>query len=323
MTTITNPHVAVTGAAGYTGSCVVKRLQKAHPDWQITALDNFHSGTIRQIGAVDVHHVDIRHREELANALDGADIVLHLAALSGVEDCDNDPVLAYEVNVQGTNNVARWCHTTGGALAFPFSMAVIGDPTSFPITTDAPRTPLNWYGRSKILGERAVETFADGSFPAHLLMISNVYGAHEINDTTVSKPVVLNFFVNRALAGESLTVYEPGTQVRNYVHVDDIARLYVLSAERLLAQLNDGETGAKRYAIGSEETPSVMEIAETVQEIARQERGIDPDIELIENPRSGETLTETFTVDTTDVNEQLGWQTELSVEDAIRTALKK
>lgn len=318
----TNPHIAITGAAGYTGSCVVKRLQEEHPDWQITALDNFHSGTVRQIGAVDVRHVDIRHREELADALDGADVVLHLAALSGVEDCDVDPNLAYEVNVQGTNNVAWWCHHTGAALAFPFSMAVVGDPTTFPITTDAPRTPLNWYGRSKILGERTVETLAEGTFPAHLLMISNVYGAHEIDDTRVSKPVVLNFFVNRALAGESLTVYEPGTQARNYVHVIDIARLYVLCTERLLTQLNDGETGAQRYAIGSEETPSVMEIAQSVQKIARQERGIDPDIELVENPRSGETLTDTFTVDTTDVREQLGWEAELTVEDAIRTALQ-
>lgn len=318
----TNPHIAVTGAAGYTGSCVVKRLQEEHPDWQITALDNFHSGTVRQIGAVDVRHVDIRHRKELADALDGADVVLHLAALSGVEDCDVDPDLAYEVNVQGTNNVAWWCHSTGAALAFPFSMAVVGDPTTFPITTDAPRTPLNWYGRSKILGERTVETLAEGTFPAHLLMISNVYGAHEIDDTTVSKAVVLNFFVNRALAGESLTVYEPGTQARNYVHVIDIARLYVLCTERLLTQLNDGETGAQRYAIGSEETPSVMEIAQSVQKIAREERGIDPDIELVGNPRSGETLTDTFTVDTTDVREQLGWQAELTVEDAIRTALQ-
>ncbi|UPM41656.1 NAD-dependent epimerase/dehydratase family protein [Halocatena salina] len=321
--TTTTPHIAVTGAAGYTGSCVVKRLQEVHPDWQITALDNFHSGMIRQIDAVDVQHVDIRHRSELADALDGADVVLHLAALSGVEDCDENPDLAYEVNVQGTNNVAWWCHTTGGALVFPFSMAVVGDPTTFPITTDAPRTPLNWYGRSKILGERAIETFADGSFPAHLLMISNVYGAHEIDDTTVSKPVVLNFFVNRALAGEPLTVYEPGTQVRNYVHVLDIAQLYVLCAERLLTQLNDSETGVKRYAIGSEETPSVMEIAQSVKQIAREERNLDPDIELVENPRSGETLTDTFTVDTTNVREQLGWQAERTVEDAIRTALRE
>lgn len=323
MTTNNTPHVAVTGAAGYIGSCVVKRLQEQHPDWRITALDNFHSGTVRQIGDVDVRHVDIRHREALANALDGADVVLHLAALSGVEDCDADPDLAYEVNVEGTNNVAWWCHTTGTALAFPFSMAVVGDPTTFPITTDAPRTPLNWYGRSKILGERAVETFADGSFPAHLLMISNVYGAHEIDERTVSKPVVLNFFVNRALAGESLTVYEPGTQARNYVHVVDVARLYVRCAERLLTQLSDGATGARQYAIGSDEAPSVMEIARSVQTIAREERGIDPDIELVENPRSGETLTDTFTVDTTDVREQLGWQAELTVEDAVRTALRE
>lgn len=316
-------HIAVTGAAGYIGSCVVNQLQQAHPEWQITALDNFYTGTVRKIGDVDVRHVDIRHRSALANALDGADVVCHLAAISGVDDCDANPELAYEVNVEGTNNVAWYCHKTDTALVFPFSMAVIGDPTTFPITTDAPRTPLNWYGRTKILGERAVETFAKATFPAHQFMISNVYGEHEIDGRAVSKGVVLNFFVDRALAGEPLTVYKPGTQARNYVHVIDTARLYVRSAERLLTQLNDGETGARRYAIGTDETQSVMEIAESVQAIAREEHGIDTEIELIDNPRSGETLTETFTVDATDARERLGWQPEHTINDAIRTALQR
>lgn len=312
------PHIAVTGAAGYIGSCVVNQLQETHPEWRITALDNFYRGQIRSVGDIDIEHVDIRHREELASALDGADVVLHLAAISGVDDCDSDPDLAHDVNVQGTNNVGWWCRTTGAALAFPFSMAVLGDPSTFPITTDLPREPLNWYGRSKVLGERAIETFAEEAFPAHQFMISNVYGEHEIDGTTVSKGTVINFFVNRALSREPITVYKPGTQARNYVHVTDIARMYVLSAERLFHQLSDGITGVEQYEIGTNEDLSVMAVAERVQEIAREEQEIDVDIELVENPRSAETLVDTFTVDTTDARDRLGWQPERTVVDAVR-----
>ena len=321
MTDAADVQVAVTGAAGYIGSRVVHELQAEHPGWTVTALDNFYLGDIREIGDVSVDHVDIRNRDRLEDALEGTDIVLHLAAVSGVDDCDEKPDLAYDVNVQGTNNVAWFCRKTGAALAFPFSMAVLGDPQDFPITVDHPRDPMNWYGRTKYISERAIEDFADGAFPAHQFMISNLYGEHEIDGQTVSKGTVTNFFVNRALAGETLTVYEPGTQSRNFIHVKDVARAYVRSAERLVEQLGEGETGVEKYELATDEDPSVMTLAEWVAEIAAEERGLEPEVQLVENPRGNETLVDTFTVDTTTSREQLGWEPRESVRASIRALL--
>jgi len=319
---IDDPTIAVTGAAGYIGSRVVVEFQEAHPDWEIVALDNGYRAQVDSIGDIEIEHVDIRNRNRLEDALAGADVVCHLAAVSGVDDCDENQDLAYEVNVTGTNNVAWFCRKTGAALAFPFSMAVLGDPQSFPITTDQPRDPLNWYGRTKLLGERAVETFADGAFPAHLFLKSNLYGEHAVDGTEVGKPTVINFFVNRALAGETLTVYEPGTQARNFIHVKDVARAYVRSAERLLEQLERGETGTETYEIASDEDMSVMRVAEIVREVASEERGIDIDVELVENPRSGETMVEEFGVDISGAREQLGWTPEEGVKNSVRQLLK-
>jgi UDP-glucose 4-epimerase len=310
--------VAVTGAAGYIGSCVANKLQTAHPDWTITAFDNFYLGDVRQIGDTTVEHIDIRDRGRLEDALAGADIVMHLAALSGVPDCENQQDLAYEVNVQGTENVAWFCRKHETGLVFPFSMATIGDPEEFPITVSHPRDPLNWYGRTKLLNERAVETYANGAFPAHLFLKSNLYGDHEIDGTRVSKGTVTNFFLDRALAGETLTVYEPGTQSRNYIHVEDVARAYIRSAEVMADQLADGETGVRKYELASDEDPSVMDIAELVSQVAEAERDTDVDVELVENPRSGETLVERFPVDTTRTREELGWSVEHSLEDTVR-----
>ncbi len=312
-----SPRIAVTGAAGYIGSRVVYQLQKEHPEWDVTALDNFYLGDVRQIGDVTVEHVDVRNRDRLENALDGADIVLHLAAISGVDDCENNPDLAYEVNVQGTNNVAWFCRKTGAGLVFPFSMAVVGDPQEFPITADHPRDPLNWYGRTKLVSERAIETFADGAFPAHLFLKSNLYGEHEIDGKRVSKGTVINFFVSRALSGEPLTVYEPGTQSRNFVHVKDVANVYVRSCERMLDQLDAGETGTWKYEIASDEDPSVMEVAELVQSIAGEEAGVNVDVKLVENPRSSETLVSEFEVDTSLARRELGWNSTQTVEASI------
>jgi len=320
---MTTPHVAVTGAAGYIGSRLVAELQAAHPDWSVTALDNFYMGEIRQVGDVDVQYLDIRQREELRATLDGADVVCHLAAISGVDDCEAHPDRAHAVNVQATNDVAYHCRQTGAGLVFPFSMAVLGDPREFPITVDHPREPMNWYGRTKLLSERAIETFADGAFPAALLMISNLYGDHWVGDRRVSKGTVVNFFLERALADETLTVYEPGSQSRNFVHVGDVARAFLRATEHLLDRHDGGETGARRFAVATDEDPSVRAIADLVRSVAA-EHGRDPAVELVENPRAGEeTLVEKFPVDTTRTREGLDWAPERTVEGTVRELFER
>ncbi|WP_440764028.1 NAD-dependent epimerase/dehydratase family protein [Natronorubrum sp. DTA7] len=317
------PTVAITGAAGFIGSRVVDQLRSAHPDWNLLTLDNQYRGQLESVGEVAIDRIDVRNRGRLEERFEGADVVLHLAAVSGVDDCDENPDLAYEVNVTGTNNVAWFCRKTGAGLVFPFSMAVLGDPETFPITANLPREPFNWYGRTKLLGERAVETFADGSFPAHAFLKSNLYGDHVVDGTVVSKPTVINFFVDRATAGETLTVYEPGTQSRNFVHVKDVARAYVRSAERLLEQLAAGETGTETYEIAGDEDPSVLSVAETVRGLAREELGETVDVELVENPRSAETLVEEFSVDTSRANDELEWEARHTVEESVRELLRR
>jgi len=318
-----SPTIVVTGAAGYIGSRVVVELQAAHPEWELRAIDNQYRGQVDSVGGLSIDHVDIRNRDRLEEALAGADVVCHLAAITGVDDCEQNADLAYEVNITGTNNVAWFCQKTGAGLTFPFSMAVLGDPQSFPITADQPRGPLNWYGRTKWISEQSIEIFADNEFPAHLFLKSNLYGEHLIDETVVGKSAVTNFFVDRALAGEPLTVYEPGTQARNFVHVKDVASAYVQSVERLLGQLDCGETGTETYEIAGEEDLSVISVAEIVRDTAHELLETEVDIEFIENPRAGETMVEEFSVDISKAEEVLKWEPTETVADSVRWLLQR
>ena len=310
--------VGVTGAAGYIGGNVLHRLQQAHPEWNVVAADNFYGGTTQEVADVKVDHVDIRNRRDFISTFGDVDVILHLAAISGVDDCMENPEMTYETNVIGTEHVAKLCYEEGIGLVFPASMAILGDPESFPITPGRQRDPLNWYARTKVLGEKGIEGFAPDNFPAHVFVKSNLYGEYAIDGETVSKGTVINFFVGRALEEETLTVYEPGTQARNFIHVVDVARAYVRSAERMQEQLQKGETGVDHYLLASDEDLSVREVAETVRTIAAESAGLDPNIELVENPRSAEAMVERFTVDTSKTRDQLGWKPKRTVEESIR-----
>ena len=313
--------IGVTGAAGYIGARLVHELQQTHPDWDIIAVDNFYEGTMREIGGTPVKYLDIRNRDQLEAAMGDADVICHLASVSGVDDCDNNPELSYEVNVVGTNHIAWLCSKNNIGLIFPASMAILGDPESFPITLDQSREALNWYARTKILGESTIESLAPDNFPAHVFVKSNLYGDYSINGQRVSKGTVINFFLSRAQEEETLTVYKPGTQSRNFIHVSDVARAYVCGVEKLQSQLRDGETGVDHYPIASDEDPSIKRVAERVEKLAAEEAELSTDVSLVDNPRSGETMVEQFSVDTSKTAAELGWEPTRTVEDAIRERL--
>jgi UDP-glucose 4-epimerase len=304
--------VCVTGAGGYIGSRVTKLLLNEGHD--VTPIDSFRSAQVEEIDGVRVKEADVRDRERMREAIDGSGIVMHLGAVSGVQDCEENPEEAFDINVVGTENVAWVCRENETPLIFPCSMAVIGDPTEIPITSEHPRRPLNHYGRTKAMSEEDIGWLAEDGFPAHVYMKSNLYGHHQIGDDSIGKRTVINIFVEKALNEEPLTVHEPGTQARDFVHVKDVARAYMCSLENLVG----AENGARTFPIASGECMSVLELAETVRDIVEEERGYRVDIEMVENPRESETVSDDFVVDTDEARDAIGFEAEYTVEDAVR-----
>ena len=102
----------------------------------------------------------------------------------------------------------------------------------------------------------------------------------------------------------------------------DAADAYLRSAEALLDRLDAGKTAPEKYAIASDEDPSVMTVAERVRDVVAEETGEEPPVELVENPRGNETLVQEFAVDTTRTRSELGWTPTRSVEDTVRSIVR-
>ncbi|WP_456370571.1 NAD-dependent epimerase/dehydratase family protein [Geoglobus sp.] len=301
--------IAVTGAGGYVGAGLSAKLMEK--DHEVVMLDNFYNSQVSSVGGVDIIWADVRDRLEVEQIIKHCDVVVHLAAISGVVDCEKYPDKAYDVNITGTANIAWICRKYNIDLIFPSSMAVVGNPEILPIKADHPRDPLNVYGFTKVAGENIIETFSRNSFNALVFVKSNLYGEYLLDGTKISKRTVINIFVDRARRGENLTVHKPGTQARDFIHVLDVIDAYVLAVEKMPEGLNF-------VTLASGECLSIMEIAELV----KKNSPIPIEIELIENPRKRETHAENFEVDTEEIKKLIGFEPKHSVEDEIKSLLR-
>ncbi len=300
--------VGITGAGGYVGAGLSASLIES--GYQVTLVDNNYNSQVKKIHDERITWADVRNREKMERIFRECDIIIHLAALSGVVDCNLHPDMAYEVNIVGTGNIAWVCRKYGIDLIFPSSMAVIGNPQIIPIRADHPRDPLNLYGFTKWMGEVIVERFAKGGFNALVFMKSNLYGEYELDGKDITKNTVINIFTERARNGENLTVHKPGTQARDFVHVLDVIDAYTLAVK-------DFPEGFNIVPVAGGECLSVLDIAELVKKFSERE----VKIELVDNPRGDETHTENFEVDTTEAERLIGFKARRSVEDEIKRLL--
>jgi nucleoside-diphosphate-sugar epimerase len=170
--------------------------------------------------AVDL---DVRDAEDTRRAVDGAEIVVHLAAIQGTGNFYRRPELVLDVNVRGVLNVADACAGAGvRRLVFSSSSEVYGIPSSFPTPESAPlqvpdsMNPRWSYGGSKILGELAVANVARAhGFEFTILRYHNVYGP------AMGWDHVLPQFIARLELAEPFSVQGDGEQRRAFCYLDD------------------------------------------------------------------------------------------------------
>src|SRR5262245_12981190 len=300
--------VLVTGGAGFIGSHLADGVLAA--GHQVVVVDNESTGKSENVPAGATYiRGDVANPHELEAAFEmGLDAVCHIAGQVSIIRSFTDPVADLRTNVQGTVNVLQLCvKYKVPRLIYASSMTNYGHTEVLPIPETHPCEPSSYYGITKYAAERYVQTTggrSDLEFALHAtsFRMYNVYGPRQSLDNPYQG--VLGIFIGNLLRSEPITIFGDGEQTRDFIHIGDVVRAWVIALDK--------ETSFGRVMnIGSGRRLSINQVADAVLRAFNQCRST---WEVRYQPaRPGEQRH--VEADVTRAAEQLGWKPTVSFDD--------
>jgi UDP-glucose 4-epimerase len=256
----------ITGGAGFIGSHLAERLLEQGD--RVALLDNLSTGSMENIrhlkGSEHLeYHLDgIENKQLLAELVDDADVVVHLAAAVGVKLIVESPVRTIETNVNGTQTVLEAACKKKKLVLIASTSEVYGKNTNVPFREDAdlvlgPTTKGRWsYAASKALDEfLALSYWKEKKLPVIVARFFNTVGPRQ----TGRYGMVLPNFVKRALDNDAIEVYGDGTQSRCFCDVRD-------TVEALLRLIPNPKAIGEVVNIGNTEEVTIENLAKIVKQ---------------------------------------------------------
>ena len=238
--------ILVVGGAGYIGSHMLKRFRSTN--YNIEILDNLSTGHEKNTLGYPFHNCDLADKNHLHSIIHKGkyDLVMHFASFINVGESYKNPQKYYENNVTNTQNLLN-CMVQNKILNFIFSSsaAVYGEPNSIPISEEHTINPVNPYGQTKAIVEDILKDYDSAyGLKSICLRYFNASGAH--TDGSIGErhkpethliPLLLKSALNSKkpfkIFGKDYRTND-GTCIRDFIHVEDLAKAHYLAFELLL-----------------------------------------------------------------------------------------
>jgi len=291
--------ILVTGAAGFIGSNLCKRL--ISEGYQVIGIDNLSAGHRDNIPKkIEFHPADIRDKS-ITPIFKGVDTVFHLAAKNCLIDCLNDPIATSDINVKGTVNVLEAAKQNRiRKFVFADSSAVYEGVYDFPSKIDTVK-PVGAYAVSKHCASLFTRMYHDFfGLNITILRYFCVYGPAQ--DYRRTMPPVISAFILKLLNKERPLIYGTGEKRRDFIHIDDVNDFHILTIE-------DSRTDNRTFNLGSGISYSVNDIFNIVTKALRINTA---PTHLDEMPGEADMTLADITKE-----KELGWQPRIGINEGI------
>lgn len=225
--------ILVTGGAGFIGGNLCRELVTHPAVHEVVAFDDLSTGHEGNLDGIDATLINgsILDRPAIDGAVEGADVVIHLAARPSVPRSVADPLRSHLVNATGTMHVLEACRRNGTPIITASSSSVYGPTRVLPKHEELPTRPQSPYAASKLAAESSVLAYgATYGLPVLALRFFNVYGP--LQSVGHAYAAVIPTFADAALRGQPLHVHGDGRQTRDFTFVGSVARLLTDAAVR-------------------------------------------------------------------------------------------
>jgi UDP-glucose 4-epimerase len=303
--------VLVIGADGYLGRSLAERLQKSCFEVMPVVRDPSEKDLDKLFHKFI--SADLRDRSSLFKLASNGDLIINAAGLVGTSSCAKNPEAALEVNSYGVSNLGYVCREMNTDLIHISSVATIGEPQSLPLGPDHPRNPLDHYGLTKLLGERSLEVLANDSFSCLVPLLTNVYGYSKLRSEK-SPCSLIELFVDKALVEKKISVHSPGTQARDFIHINDVSDALI---EMVRRSTRSDYTGYQPFLVGSGESHSIYSAAAIVQEEVQRRTQHEVDIEIVEDSENVGVRTEEYNISLDFLLDKIGFPPSVSLRQGV------
>ena len=294
--------ILVSGGAGYIGSHVVKKLLAISNINNIVIIDNLSTGfydTITVLKKLDIknkikfYNINISDIDSLENIFleNKIDEIIHFAAFSQVGESIQNPLKYYRNNTMNMINILEMAIKYKiKKFVFSSTAAVYGEPevNQIPISEELEKKPINPYGYSKLMSEIILENVAKNNkfFKYIILRYFNVGGADidgYIGECHEPETHLIPLIAKTALGKrEKILVYgddyltKDGTCIRDYIHVEDLAEVHIVSLDYL--EKNDSDIFNCGYGNGY----SVSELIQMMKKVSQQDFSVEIAFEMVQ-----------------------------------------